>query len=99
MFACLQQFYSNGEDMFEIQEEERHLAEANRHIREAEERIRLQQERATKEEGQEGATETSRSLLSTMLDGLDVMKMHREQILARLADLNKLLHDKNPPRP
>jgi hypothetical protein len=84
--------------MSEIQEEEeRHLVEANQHITEAEERIRLQQERVGRAKEQKEIAETSQSLLSTILDSLDVMKMHREQILAKLADLRKFSHAENPP--
>ena len=75
--------------MPERQEEERHLAEADRHIAEAEERIRLQQERLKEQQGHGEAAKTSQVLLFTMLDGLDPMKVHREQILDRLANLNK----------
>jgi hypothetical protein len=83
--------------MSETQEEERHLVEANQHITDAEERIRLQQERVGRAQGQEEVAATSQSLLSTMLDSLNVMKMNREQILAKLADLKKFSHAENPP--
>jgi hypothetical protein len=98
-YVCFfHQFYFNGGSMSEIQkEEERHLVEANQHITDAEDRIRLQQERVGRAQGQEEMAETSQSLLSTMLDSLNVMKMHREQILAKLADLKKFSHAEHPP--
>jgi hypothetical protein len=97
-YVCfLHQFQFNGGSMSEIQEEERHLVEANQHITDAEGRISLQQERVGRAQGPEEIAETSQSLLSTMLASLDVMKMHREQILSKLADLKKFSPAEHPP--
>lgn len=75
--------------MFKKQQEEHHLALADRHIAQAEERIRVQLQRLKDGKARGEIIETREALLSKMVDSLVLMKIHREQILARLADLNK----------
>lgn len=69
------------------EQEERGLVDANRHIANAEDLIQFMQERLERLRMDGAPTKDTESLLSIMLESFSLMKLHRDFIVSRLADL------------
>ena len=85
--------------MTDEEQEELHLAEAERHIARGEELIQFMRHRIERLQAAGAPTEAQEGLLSTMLESLALMKLHREFIVDRLASLRNSLKQFTSPPP